>query len=69
MQTSEPSVPELMKKPRLYKLLGLTLASGGLLAQSGFALITIDSVPVGNAGNATDPTTSFGAVDYTYGIV
>ena len=44
------------------------LTAGGLLAQTASALITIDTVPVGNAGNAADPTTGFGAVGYQYGI-
>lgn len=57
-----------MKRSPLPKLLGLTLAAGGLLAQTGSALITIDIVPVGNAGNANDPTTGYGAVGYDYGI-
>lgn len=59
-----------MKLSPLPKLLvlTLTLAAGGMLAQTASALITIDTVPVGNAGNATDPTTGFGAVGYEYGI-
>ena len=32
------------------------------------ASITIATVPVGNAGNAPDPSTGFGEVDYTYNI-
>ncbi|NOS70091.1 MAG: SUMF1/EgtB/PvdO family nonheme iron enzyme [Verrucomicrobia bacterium] len=50
------------------KLLVLTLAAGGLLAQTASALITIDTVPVGNAGNAADPATGLGSVSYDYGI-
>lgn len=57
-----------MKLSPLQKLLGLTLAVGGMLAHSASALITIETVPVGNAGNAPDPTTGFGAVSYEYGI-
>jgi sulfatase modifying factor 1 len=61
-----------MKSSRLHKLLGLTLAGGGLLAQTASALITIDTVPVGNAGNAADQNYlgqgAFGAVSYDYGI-
>lgn len=56
-----------MKLSPLLKLLVLTLVASGLLAQTASALITIDTVPVGNAGNAND-TTGYGAVDYDYGI-
>jgi len=57
-----------MKLSPLHKLLVLTLAAGGMLAQTASALITIETVPVGNAGNATDPTTGYGVVSYDYGI-
>lgn len=50
------------------KLFNLTFAAAGMLAQSASALITIETVPVGNAGNAADPTTGYGAVGYDYGI-
>ena len=49
------------------KTLALTLVSWGMMVQTASALITIDTVPVGNAGNAND-TTGFGAVGYDYGI-
>ena len=57
-----------MKFLPLHKLLVLTLVGGGMLAQTASALITVETVPVGNAGNAADPTTGFGAVSYDYGI-
>lgn len=57
-----------MKHRHSRELFLLTLTAGGLLAQTASALITIDSVPVGNAGNAADPTTGYGAVGYDYGI-
>jgi sulfatase modifying factor 1 len=57
-----------MKSSALHKLLALTLTASGLLAQTAFALITIETVPVGNAGNTADPTTGYGAVGYDYGI-
>jgi formylglycine-generating enzyme required for sulfatase activity len=41
------------------------LASGGAAA---FASINMEFVTVGNAGNAADPTTGYGAVDYDYRI-
>ena len=56
-----------MNNSSLPKLLFLTLAASGLLVQTASALITIDTVPVGNAGNAND-TTGYGGVDYDYGI-
>lgn len=46
----------------------LTLAVGVLLAETASALITIETVPVGNACNAADPTTGCGAVGYAYGV-
>ena len=55
-----------MKNVYLSRLLVLGLTA--LTAGNACALITIDSVPVGNAGNAADPTTGFGAVGYDYGI-
>ena len=57
-----------MNNSSLPKLLLLTLAAGGLLLQTASALITIDTVPVGNAGNAADPLTGYGAVGYDYAI-
>ena len=56
-----------MKNSTLPKLLVLTLTACGLLRQTASALITIDSVPVGNAGNAND-TTRYGGVGYDYSI-
>ncbi len=57
-----------MNTSSLPKLLFVTLTAGGLLLQTASALITIETVPVGNAGNAADPTTGYGAVGYDYGI-
>lgn len=53
-----------MKTPLPAKL--LTILTLALLAQTAAALITIETVPVGNAGNAADPTTGYGAVGYDY---
>jgi formylglycine-generating enzyme required for sulfatase activity len=55
-----------MKNVYLRGLFGLGLTA--LTAGNACALITIDSVPVGHAGNAADPTTGYGAVEYDYGI-
>ena len=49
------------------KLLALTVASLAMKANHATALITIDTVPVGNAGNAND-STGFGGVGYNYAI-
>lgn len=57
-----------MKDLQLHRLIVLALAVGGLMAQTASALITIDTVAVGNAGNAIDPTTGLGAVGYDYSI-
>ncbi len=38
------------------------------LVKPAHAAITIDTVTVGNPGNAEDPFTNFGAVSYTYNI-
>jgi len=51
-------------KPSL-RLLALTLALWGLMAQPASAQITINSVPVGNVGNAND-STGYGGVNYAY---
>ena len=51
-----------MKSPKL-----LTLATSVALISSASAIVTIDYVTVGNAGNAAD-TTGYGAVGYTYQI-
>lgn len=58
-----------MKASSLPKLLLLTLTTGGLLAQTASALITVETVPVGNAGNAADTYfNTAGAVGYDYNI-
>jgi sulfatase modifying factor 1 len=52
------------------RALVLSVASCIPLAIAGPALatITIATVPVGNAGNAADPSTTYGAVSYNYNI-
>lgn len=51
-------------------LLSLAVASSVLLVGAGVASATvnIDLVPVGNVGNANDPSTGYGAVNYAYNI-
>ena len=44
------------------------LLVGGLLAQRASALITVETVPVGNAGNTADTFPRLGAVGYDYSI-
>ena len=56
-----------MKISRIPKLLVISFASVALLVQPASALINVDTVLVGNAGNAND-STGFGAVGYDYGI-
>jgi formylglycine-generating enzyme required for sulfatase activity len=56
-----------MKQTNILQRFGLALAACGLLTQTASALVTIDSVYVGNAGNAAD-WTGYGAVAYDYGI-
>jgi formylglycine-generating enzyme required for sulfatase activity len=51
-----------------YVRLGLLLACLGIGTTNAPAFITIDTVPVGDPGNANDPTTGFGAVGYGYQI-
>jgi formylglycine-generating enzyme required for sulfatase activity len=55
-----------------YRGKALMLLAGAGLALFGAgaaqAAITIPMVPVGNAGNAADPSTGFGAVAYSYNI-
>lgn len=57
-----------MKQTNFLQRLGLVLTACGLLAQTASALVTIDSVYVGNVGNAADPTSGYGAVNYGYTI-
>ena len=60
-----------MKTSCSHKLLAHALAVGGLLAQTASAFITIDTVPVGNAGNTADKDYGvgrYGAVSYDYRI-
>ena len=61
----------VMKQARFPQRLGLSITACGLLLQTASALITIETVPVGNAGNAADQVyfdNSFGAVAFNYGI-
>lgn len=52
---------------RALVVLGAFLSSSAA-AGAASASITIATVPVGNAGNAADPSTGFGAVPYNYNI-
>ena len=55
-----------MKHPFITTL-GLAVLAGISLVSPAFAVLSIDYVPVGNAGNAAD-TTGYGAVGYAYNI-
>ena len=46
----------------------INLTATAALITSASALVTMDWVTVGNAGNAADPLTGFGAVGYSYQI-
>ena len=46
----------------------LAVLAGISLLSQATASVTIDWVTVGNAGNAADPTTGYGAVGYIYPI-
>jgi sulfatase modifying factor 1 len=59
-----------MKTPHVSPL-GLALAAGIVLVTPAFAVVSIDYVTVGNAGNAADtvsPSPGYGAVAYDYKI-
>jgi sulfatase modifying factor 1 len=47
---------------------GAMAAVTGLSTSIAWASVTIPTVPIGNPGNAADPTTGFGAVAYSYNI-
>ena len=48
-------------------IVAITVAVG-LTASTASAQITIPTVPIGNPGNAPDPTTGYGSMAYTYNI-
>jgi len=50
-----------------FRRLVLMVVAGGMIVQSAVG-ITIDTVYVGGLGNANDPTTGFGAVNYGYSV-
>ena len=52
----------------LTKTLALTLASWGMMAGNASALITIDTVPVGDINNPPDWGPGYGSVGYSYAI-
>jgi formylglycine-generating enzyme len=57
-----------MKDSNLNKRLAHALAVVVMLAQTASAVVTIDTVHVGNIGNANDPSTGYGGVNYGYSI-
>ena len=48
--------------------MGLAVVGSVLMASGASAAVNIALVPVGNAGNANDPATGHGQVNYTYNI-
>jgi formylglycine-generating enzyme required for sulfatase activity len=55
-------------KHRIISTFGLTVLVGVSLVIPAWATVSIDWVTVGNAGNAADPSTGYGAVDHAYNI-
>ena len=56
-----------MGRKSLSQALGLAVGGSVLVASSASATVNIETVPIGNAGNAAD-TTGYGRVDYAYNI-
>ena len=61
---SLPSILTSSFRPAM--LVAVTVAACS--ATSAMAQITIPTVPIGNPGNAADPTTGYGSVAYSYNI-
>jgi formylglycine-generating enzyme len=60
---------EYLRGTNLCPTLGLVVASCALLAGAGTAsAVIIDTVPVGDVGNAADTATGYGQVNYAYNI-
>jgi sulfatase modifying factor 1 len=55
-------------KHTLISSLGLAILVGATSVTPALAVVIMDWVPVGNAGNAPDPSTGFGSVGYAYNI-
>lgn len=62
--TQQPGTASIMKSPSVFSL-GLALLAG-LLVTPVFAVVNIDYVSVGNAGNVADLATGYGSVSYAY---
>ena len=48
--------------------LGLALLAGISLVSPAFAVVNMSWTSIGNAGNAADPSTGYGQVNYGYNI-
>ena len=55
-------------KQRIIASLGLAVLVSVSLVTPAMAVVNIAWVPVGNAGNAADPSTGYGSVGYAYNI-
>jgi formylglycine-generating enzyme len=55
-------------RPTKISILGSAVLAGIAFSPSAFAVVNIDYVPVGHAGNAADPATGRGSVAYAYNI-
>ena len=59
---------QITMKQRLITSIGLAVLASVSLVTPAMAVVNIAYVPVGNAGNAADPATGYGAVGYAYQI-
>ncbi|MBX3384356.1 MAG: hypothetical protein KF864_12695 [Phycisphaeraceae bacterium] len=53
---------------KLFVCAAALAAVTGVAVSAASAQVTIPTVAIGNPGNATDPTTGLGTVDYAYRI-
>ena len=62
-----PNIPFQINTPSSFSL-WLAILLGVSLVTPALAVVNIAWVPVGNAGNAADPSTGYGSVGYAYNI-
>jgi formylglycine-generating enzyme required for sulfatase activity len=53
---------------RTVLIISFAIVASGFFASGAFAALSISMVPVGSAGNPSDPDTGFGAVDYEFSM-
>ena len=59
---------DTMSKKMLRAAMAAVVLAGLSMAGVASATVTIETVPVGNVGNVTDPLTGYGSVGYSYNI-